>query len=496
MFKRNKKTKLNRTMFDKSHERKMSLKFGGLYPCFVEEIVPGDTINLNTELMLRLAPMTAPVMHRIETYIHFFFVPNRLIWSDWEDFITGNEELEVPMWTNYHTQLLQKGKLADYLGLPIADTVANDPDFEISKLPFYAYNLIYNEYYRDEDLQEEVALGNYEILRRAWDKDYFTSARPWAQKGDVPNLPITAGLNEITYRNPANVVGGELQVPHTGQISAFGGDVKDGATSENGDLIIQNIDNITTGVSINDIRTTAAIQQFLEKKARGGSRYAEFLLSIFGVKSQDSRLQRPEYLGGGKQPIRISEVLNTSDTANAPQGNMAGHGIGVGQTNHVKKFFTEHGYVMGIVSVVPKPAYMNGIDRMFTRKDIYDFYFPQFANLGEQEVQQREVYYDPTQGEEVNNATFGYQSRYAEMKYKADSVHGDFRDDLRQWHLSRRFDNITPPALNAEFIKCNPDVSELFAAGDTADYCWLHMYHNYKAVRPMPYFGTPGLTKI
>lgn len=501
--------KPKKSKFDLSHERKMSLQMGKLYPTLLQEVVPGDSFRGNSEILLRLAPMLAPVMHRVNVYMHYYFVPNRLVWDEWEDFITGGEDGQsqppFPVITNTEldASLIRKGSLADYMGLPIAgpeDEIGGEA-IAFSALPFRAYQTIYNEYYRDQNLIPKVEtlktsgeldfeeIENIMLLRtRAWEKDYFTSALPWAQRGGEAEIPL--GTVEPNYKTQT-----ELTLPSgtpvDGNLEVVNGTL---ATITPGQTInVENLDTMNVeSTTINDLRKANKLQEWLEKSARGGARYIETILSHFGVRSRDARLQRPEYLGGGRQPVIISEVLQTSSTdATSPQGEMAGHGISVGSKNRFSGNFTEHGHIIGIMSVIPKTAYQQGMDRLWTKFDKFDHYWPSFANLGEQEVKNKELFVDwaNVQNSEV---TFGYQQRYAEYKYQSSKVAGDFREDLDFWAMTRIFSS--QPELGQGFVEADP-TKRIFAVTDgNIDELYCQIYHNISAIRPMPYFSIPSLT--
>lgn len=492
--------KPKKNLFDLSHERKLSLNMGELIPILCQEVVPGDQFKINTETLLRLAPLIAPVMARIDVHVHHWFVPNRLVWDNFETFITGGEDgkqkpafphvLLNPSAQGY----FEKGSLADYFGLPlIANGNTNFP--KINALPFRAYLEIYNEYYRDQNLIPKVIYNKTDgmvsdlavILSkriRAYEKDYFTSSLPNTQRGDEVLLPAEAVYSaESTFRSANTgeppITGLALNAEaNTGRIGAVNG-------TEFGS--VENISGLST--TINDLRTAVRLQEWLEKSARAGSRYAEQLLAFFGVKSDDYRLQRPLYLGGGKMPVNISEVLSTFNSAEVPGANMYGHGITVGSTNSFKQSFKEHGYILGIMSILPRTSYASqGINRMWLKEFKEDFYFPEFAHLGEQPVYNEELYFT---GTEVLKQTFAYQSRYAEYKYCPGSSHADMRDNLDFWHLDRIFS--APPVLNQSFIEAVPD-TRIFAVEDPLTHkIYVHLYNDVKAVRPMPFFGTPML---
>lgn len=498
--------KVRRNKFDLSQEKKLSLKMGKLYPILCEEVLPGDSFRVNSESLLRFAPMIAPVMHRMNVYIHYFFVPNRLIWDNWENFITGGrngDQLpDMPYITIQQATInnFQKGTVSDYLGLPtfkLTDTITEP--VQVSSLPFRAYVKIFNEYYRDPNLQGALPVGeaidgnnNGEIgtltliRQRAWEKDYFTSALPWSQRGAEVELGLQQNFANPQYvydqdgQKVTNYISGEglFAGNSTGQL--YHAPVTGGANDEPVSIGIDNV-----GININDLRKSVRLQEWLERTARGGYRYVEQILSHFGVKSSDARLQRPEYLGGGRQPVVISEVLNTAG-GETPQGQMSGHGISVGSEFGFKKYFEEHGFVMGIMSVIPKTSYQQGIHRSFKRFDKFDFYFPEFANLGEQEILDMELFFD---GSKSGRTTFGYQSRYAEYKYGKSTVHGDFRDDLSFYHMGRIF--TSEPSLNSSFTSADP-TTRIFAV-ESGDNLYANIYHNISAVRPMPYFSNPIL---
>lgn len=493
--------------FDLSHERKLSCNMGDLIPIYMDEIIPGDEFSVRTETLMRLAPMLAPVMHRVNVYVHFFFVPNRIIWDEWEDFITGGQIGAPPTMTTIDLDTIQgisgngPGTLADYLGLPVT-RLTNGMEGAVTQLPFRAYQKIYNDYYRDDNLITEIDVNNMTnnatlfLRRRAWEKDYFTSSLPFAQRSNFGvELPIEITDDEINYKKPARFFSSNDDDPLDAGNASFnfnvlGALLHSDAGGGSDSAWVDNIDSIDGfGFTIEDLRRSSALQRWLEKSARGGYRYIETILSQFGVKSDDARLQRPEYLGGGKNPVVISEVLNTTGTTEAPQGDMAGHGISSGTTMNFKRSFKEHGYVMGIMSVLPRTAYMQGVHRQWWRNDRFDFFWPDFANLGEQEVLARELYLEDTENEQ--QSTFGYQQQFAEYKYGCSSVHGDFRTTLDYWHMARNFDS--QPVLSSEFVNADP-THRIFANTEEADHkLWCMVYNSVKARRMMPYFADPQL---
>lgn len=488
-------------LFDLSHEKKLSMNMGDLVPIYVEEVVPGDKFRLRTESLVRLAPLTAPMMHRVNVFTHFFFVPNRLVYQDWETFITGGEDgKQVPAFPTVRFEETYKplaGQLPDYFGIPTvlpSETIVNPLD--VSALPFRGYATIWNEYYRDQNLQPKLAVtknGTCDsteraiicaMRKRAWEKDYFTSALPWAQRGEEVQMPT-----DIQYSTYANIYnqGPDHSPVGAGPVNTVAG--SPGWLSNGTDTLkIENIESI--GTTINDLRKAVRLQEWLEKNARAGSRYIEQILSHFGVRSSDARLQRPEYLGGGKSPVVISEVLSTFNSETVPGAEMYGHGISAGGNHAFSKYFEEHGYIIGIMSVLPKTAYQNGVEKTWTKFDKFDYYWPEFAQLGEQAVLNQEIFKNYTGSNDAKD-TFGYQSRYSEYKWKNSTVHGDFKTTLDHWHMGRVFS--ATPGLNSAFVTSDP-THRVFADTVTTDHkLFVQIYNDVKAIRPMPIFGTPTL---
>lgn len=511
IFDRIQLTKPRKSVFDLSHERKFSMNMGDLVPILCQEVIPGDSFRLSLQQLVRMQPMLAPMMHRVNVTTHFFFVPNRLIWNEWEDFITGGDKGTAnPVFPTFDRSTaltasqmaLTPGSLSDYLGYPVTriPQTGNVTVPKFSQLPYRAYHLIWNEYYRDQNLQTEVSIskssGNLAlytavpteiswqaramcIQKRAWEKDYFTSALPFAQKGQELSLPLGDTA-------PITADGQGVFVGETSPETTL--DQKFIHTLANSGQLEADLSN-ASGSTINQLRQAFQIQKWLEKNARGGSRYIEQILTHFGVRSSDARLQRPEYLGGGKTPVTISEVLQNSATeATSPQGNMAGHGVSVGNTHSFKKHFEEHGFVIGIMSILPRTAYFQGMPKIFNKTDKFDYYWPEFAHLGEQEVKQSELYYDPTGA--TNDDTFGYQPRYTEYRFVNDTVHGDFQTSLKFWHMAREFAN--KPELNSSFVTSDP-TTRVFAVTDPKyPKLLVNTYANLQAVRPIPKYGNPG----
>lgn len=488
--------KPKKNVFDLTHDVKLSTNMGQLTPILTLECVPGDKFDLSCESLIRFAPMIAPVMHRMDVTMHYFFVPNRIVWPNWEKYITEhNSEHVAPYITNYQTLSAAQKKFIDYMGVP-PNEIGNTYAPQISAIPFAAYQCIYNEYYRDQNLQapidyklidgDQATYGRYTTLRkRAWEHDYFTASLPFAQKGAAVDIPLGALDSDVavTWNSLEN---GNTQVTYDGTNSTTIGSTAGLNTVGTPQMIAKTGDLGIEATTINDLRRAYKLQEWLEKNARGGTRYIENILTHFGVRSSDKRLQRPEYITGVKSPVVVSEVLNTTgQDGGLPQGNMSGHGISVTSGKSGSYYCEEHGYIIGIMSVMPKTAYQQGIPRTFLKKDSLDYFWPTFANIGEQEVQKQEVYAYTSTGEE----TFGYVPRYAEYKYMPSRVAGEFRTSLNYWHLGRIF--ATEPSLNSDFIECDP-TKRIFAVEDPeTDVLYCHVLNKIKAVRPMPKYGTP-----
>lgn len=492
--------------FNLSHQFKFSTDLGVLTPVVVEEVLPGDVFNMQSETLIRFAPMVAPVMHTINVFTHYFFVPNRIIWPNWEAFISPDLSKDVPPAWPYlnFTGALGESSLADYLGLP---TGVGAPGIgQVSALPFAAYQCIYNEYYRDQNL---VAAVDYKLTnggqssnvaalqslrRRSWNHDYFTSALPFAQKGPAVDIPIGTFDDVSIYKYNASPPSG-VDSWATANDHAFVEDTNvtamPGGATEN--YLYAQTSDLTqaSATTINDLRVAMRLQEWFEKAARGGSRYVEQLQVHWNVRSSDARLNRPEFLGGVKNPVIISEVLQTSQTGTTPLASMGGHGISAAPGKRIRYRAEEHGFIIGIMSVMPLSAYQQGLPRKFTRESWEDYAWPTFAHLGEQAILNKELYAG-TDG--LDNDVFGYIPRYSEYRYTPSRVSGAFRSTLSFWHLGRIFAN--RPLLNGTFVTMDntaDTMNRIFAVSSGTGKLWCHVYHNNKVYRKLPKYGTPLL---
>jgi hypothetical protein len=473
---------MKRSKFSLSHYKLLSLNQGPLVPVSCIEVLPGDSFRMASSMLIRVTPLANPVMHPVHATIHHWFVPYRLLWESWEDFITGgpnnDDDSEFP--TISSGAGFAVGSLADYLGLPV-----NRPGLEVSALPFRAYAKIFNEWYRDQDLVSPLAMSdadgpdsitNQLLAYRAWEKDYLTSARLTAQKGPEVSIPIGGGTVPVEFSGslaahnhtitlqsaggqPPVLVG--LQTDNNNQpLSAGSAGTRTGITG------IQNA-NVGLGtlagevdlsdapaVGINDLREAFALQRYAEARARYGSRYSEYLRYI-GVKSSDARLQRPEYLGGGKQTLQFSEVLQTTPVDGRGVGNLAGHGIGALRSNRFIRFFEEHGVILSLLSVKPRTMYFQGIPRQWSRRTKEDFFQVELQHIGQQQILNKEVFASgAASGSWDPEGVFGYQDRYDEYRRQESQVAGEMRTLLKDWHMAREF--AAPPVLNGSFVTASP----------------------------------------
>lgn len=510
--------------FDLSHEHLLTCNMGKLIPVELLEVVPGDTLRQRTNLWLRMEAMIAPILSRCDVRFHSFYVPNRTIMNDWESYITGGfdgDDTTVKPFMVAPEGGYKVGSLADYLGLPTG--VAG---YKHSALPFRAYAKIYNEWFRDENLIDELPLSlesgedkttSTDLLAPCWEKDYFTNALPTPQRGPAANLPLGISAPVAVYGN-GNALGLENGTDEYGltfgTTNSYALRLSNGVTTPVGQPV-QEYDgpvNVAygmkadparsgvigtadlrqaTAVSVNDVRLAFQIQKFMEKNMRGGARLVEWTQSHFGVRIPDGRLQRAEYLGGSRSPIMIAPVEQTSSTdATSPQGNLAGRGTSVSSSLSWTKSFVEQGWVITLMSILPRTAYSQGLHRMWSRESRYEEYVPVFAHLGEQDVRNKEIF---VQGNEQDDGIFGYNDRFAELRRIPSSIHGQFRSGqtLDYWTMGRQFDSL--PQLNAEFVTADP-TRRIFAVTDeSVDTIECQVLHNIKAIRPLPKYGSPGL---
>jgi hypothetical protein len=481
---------MKRSKFSLSNYKLLTTDMGELTPIGLTEVLPGDTIQQATSALVRVSPLLAPVMHPVQVRIHHWFVPHRIIWDNWENFITGGpdgyNDSEFPTITMPADGGASVGSLADYLGVP---TGVNS--LEVSALPFRAYALIWNEWYRDQDLQTKLAISTADgndtttsiaLQNCAWEKDYFTSARPWTQKGPEVTLPL--GTTAPIYSDAT--ISGEsaaISVYSTTQsaqkkLYAGGTYLEMNNTNANGvGALYTDLAN-ATAASVNDLREAFAIQRYEEARARYGSRYTEYLRYL-GVRSSDARLQRPEYLGGGKQTIQFSEVLQTGVTTDGDDqegvGNLKGHGIAALRSNRYRRFFEEHGYIITVMSVKPKTIYSQGLPRTWNRRTKEDFFQKELQHIGQQEVLNKELYASHSSPDGI----FGYQDRYDEYRRTESTIAGEFRTTLDYWHYARIF--ASQPALNADFVKAVP--TKRVNAVQSEDVLWIMANHSIQARR-------------
>lgn len=472
-----------------SHTKLLTCNMGELVPIACVEALPGDTIQHNSSALIRVSPLAAPVMHKVKARIHHFFVPNRLLWDGWEDFITGgpdgNNADVVP---KVGQSTAGGSNVLDYLGVPVIDGL------DVNALPVRAYNKIYNEYYRDQDLNSEADDEYLGVHPIKWGKDYFTTARPWTQKGPDVTIPL-GDLAPIKGLGVGGAVSGE----QTGVKETGGGTVTYAHhydSQDTGNTIFGESDpagNPTfyadlanaTGADINDVRKAFAIQRYQEARARYGSRYTEYLRYL-GARPLDQRLQRPEFLGGGVSNLNFSEVLQTSNGTDPRYGvgDMYGHGIAAMRSNRYRRTIEEHGFIISLLSVRPESIYTQGVHRQWLRVDKEDYFQKELAEIGQQQVYNNEVYAVPgPSGDE----TFGYQDRYAEYRQHPSDVCKEFRDTLDYWHLGRKFDSA--PALNASFVNCKP--TKRIYNDQVSDGLWVQVHNKMIARRIVPRNATP-----
>lgn len=509
-FSRVPKADIQRSVFNRDHGLKTTMDAGQLVPIFVDEALPGDTFNLKMTAFGRLATPINPFMDNVYIETFFFAVPYRLVWDNWQK-LCGEQD-DPGDSTDYLVPTVSgtvtTGSLFDYMGVPIGNSLT------WNNLHGRAYNLIWNEWFRDENLQDSVVvdkddgpdtLSDYTVLKRGKRHDYFTSALPWPQKGDAVNLPLgtTAPVRGISKYN-LNWDGAKTgyETGNTNTTTYAAGQAI-GSTDDRIFYVEMDANNSgrpgifadlsdATAATINQLREAFQIQKLYERDARGGTRYTEIIRSHFGVVSPDARLQRPEYLGGGKDRINVNPIAQTSSTdSTTPQGNMSAFATAEFSGHGFSKSFTEHSVIIGMACVFADLNYQQGLNRMWSRQDRWDFYWPALAHIGEQAVLNKEIY---AQGTSADNDVFGYQERFAEYRYKPSMITGQFRStassSLDNWHLAQEFGSL--PALNASFIEENPPLNRVLAVPSEPDLL-LDAFFDLKCARPMPVYSVPGL---
>jgi hypothetical protein len=505
------KAEIPRSSFDTQYAHKTTFDGGYLVPIYCDEVLPGDMHNVKATMFARLATPLFPVMDNLHLDTFFFFVPNRLVWSNWVKFMgeqanpSDSISYVVPQITS-SAGGYAVGSVFDHFGLPTAGQITGSNTVTHNALPLRAYNLIYNEWFRDENLQNSVVVNtgdsgddvtDYSLLRRGKRKDYFTGALPWPQKGDSVSLPLGSyapiksnqySIKPDTATYPSVAIGASPV--------ASGGEYLWGGPGTSNALYADLSD--ATAATINQLRQSFQIQKLLERDARGGTRYTELLRAHFGVTPQDYRLQRPEYIGGGSTYVNVNPIAQTSATSISggatPLGNLAAMGTALASGHGFTYHAQEHGYIIGLVNVRADLTYQQGLPKMWSRETRYDFYFPVFAHLGEQAVLNKEIY---VTGTSTDDGVFGYQERWAEYRYKPSQITGLFKSTsagtIDPWHYAQKFTSL--PTLNSTFIQETPPIDRTTAVGAAANgqQFLMDAFFDCKMARPMPMYSVPGL---
>lgn len=508
-----------------SYENKFTFNMGELVPFLVQEVVPGQTARFGANVLLRTQPLVAPIMHRIDTLVWYIYVPYRLLQTNFEDFMTGglqgNANISSPLVKSPSNGGYAVGSLGDYLNY-----ATGVPNFESLAWGFRAYAKAFNDYFINQNVEGQelpLSLGdgldtttNTTLQHKNWRRDYFTGNLPWPQRGPEVYLPLgteapvvgngmTLGLTTgsenfgLTVNGYSSSTGRGLcpMIDYGGSVGSPGtlkignNNLLSGVTSDPAKSGLKADLSAASSVSINQIRLSAKVQEIFESLARGGARFIEMLYSCFGVVSGDARLQRSEYFGGSKSPFIISEVLQTSETtATSPQANMSGRGICAVKTKRIKKYFPEHGIVLGLMCVSPEANYFQGSPRMYNRRSRFDYLWPQLTGIGEQETLNKEIFAAHSDPDGV----FGYNPRYEEYRRNFSQVHGEFKSSLKFWTLVREFSNA--PALNAEFVKQVPSKRVFAVETDQYDSIICDVWNEIYSYSPLPKRGKPGITRI